>query len=51
MNELAHTYAVILAGGGGTRLWPKSRNSSPKQFLKLVGSETMMQFTANRISK
>lgn len=51
MQELEHTYALILAGGGGTRLWPKSRNKTPKQFLKLVGSNTMMQFSANRISK
>ncbi|MGD9129056.1 MAG: sugar phosphate nucleotidyltransferase [Candidatus Woesebacteria bacterium] len=46
-----HTYAVILAGGGGTRLWPKSRKKTPKQFLKLTGKETMLQVTANRINK
>lgn len=51
MSELDHVYAVILAGGGGTRLWPKSRNLTPKQFLKLTGKETMLQLTANRISK
>lgn len=50
MSHLDHTYAVILAGGGGTRLWPKSRKKTPKQFLKLVGTETMMQIAANRIS-
>lgn len=49
MNE--HTYAVILAGGGGTRLWPKSRKKTPKQFLKLTGKKTMMQVAADRISK
>lgn len=51
MSHLDHTYAVILAGGGGTRLWPKSRNKTPKQFLKLFGSHTMMQMSAERIAK
>lgn len=51
MNNLDHAYAVILAGGGGTRLWPKSRNKSPKQFLKLSGKDTMMQVAANRLTK
>lgn len=46
-----HLYAVILAGGGGTRLWPKSRKKTPKQFLKLVGDRTMMQIAAERINK
>ncbi len=51
MSNLDHTFAVILAGGGGTRLWPKSRNQTPKQFLKLMGPETMMQMSVNRINK
>ncbi len=46
-----HAYAVILAGGGGTRLWPKSRNQTPKQFLKLTGKDTMMQVAAARVTK
>lgn len=50
-SNLDHTFAVILAGGGGTRLWPKSRNKTPKQFLRLVGKETMIQLTASRITK
>lgn len=51
MSTLDHTYALILAGGGGTRLWPKSRNATPKQFLKLVGDKTMIQLSAERIRK
>jgi len=47
---LDHTYCVILAGGGGTRLWPKSRKQSPKQFLKLTGDKTMLQVTADRFA-
>lgn len=50
MSPLDHTYAVILAGGGGTRLWPKSRNKTPKQFLKLNGKKTMIEVTANRLT-
>jgi len=51
MSYIDHTYAVILAGGGGTRLWPKSRNKTPKQFLKLIGEDTMMQISVNRITQ
>ena len=42
-------YALILAGGVGSRLWPKSRNSLPKQFLNLTGEETLIQTSVNRI--
>lgn len=38
-----HRYVVIMAGGGGTRLWPLSRQAKPKQFLKLTGEETLLQ--------
>lgn len=51
MSDLDATYAVILAGGGGTRLWPKSRKKTPKQFLKLTGKESMIQVTAARGTK
>jgi mannose-1-phosphate guanylyltransferase len=51
MNSHEHTFAVILAGGGGTRLWPKSRNKTPKQFLRLTGKDTMVQVAANRVTK
>lgn len=42
-------YALILAGGSGTRLWPYSRSSRPKQFLSIDGVHTMLQETVERI--
>ena len=44
-----HSYAVIMAGGGGTRLWPISRKNQPKQLLPLLGEETLFQSTVNRL--
>jgi mannose-1-phosphate guanylyltransferase len=41
---------AIMAGGQGTRFWPLSRESRPKQFLKIAGSGTMLQETAARLS-
>jgi mannose-1-phosphate guanylyltransferase len=41
-------YALILAGGGGTRLWPASRRSRPKQFLQLGGEESLLEATFRR---
>ncbi|CAM3890312.1 mannose-1-phosphate guanylyltransferase/mannose-6-phosphate isomerase [Paracoccus yeei] len=41
---------VLLAGGSGTRLWPVSRKSFPKQFAPLVGDETLFQASAKRLS-
>jgi len=49
MNK--HFYAVIMAGGSGTRLWPMSRQASPKQFQKLVSDKTLIQETYTRIKK
>lgn len=46
-----HMFAVILAGGGGTRLWPLSREANPKQFLDLNGEGTMIQITARRFAE
>lgn len=42
-------YAVIMAGGGGTRLWPLSRKSSPKQLLKLVDGKSLFQLAVDRL--
>lgn len=43
--------ALIMAGGKGTRFWPKSTENKPKQFLKLVGNKTMIQETYERINR
>lgn len=39
---------VIMAGGGGTRLWPVSREKTPKQFTALIGKKTLLQQTFER---
>ena len=44
------TYAVIMAGGVGTRFWPASRVDCPKQFLKVHGERTLIQSTVDRLS-
>lgn len=44
-------HIVILAGGGGTRLWPLSRTHYPKQFLRLLGEYTLLQQTTLRVSE
>jgi mannose-1-phosphate guanylyltransferase len=44
-----HFYAVIMAGGGGTRLWPLSRKANPKQFLSLIGDRTLFQIAVDRL--
>lgn len=41
---------VILSGGSGTRLWPLSRSSYPKQFLPITEEKTLFQLTLERIS-
>jgi mannose-1-phosphate guanylyltransferase len=44
-------YAVIMAGGGGTRLWPLSRKTHPKQMLRLGGDHTLFQIAVNRLDE
>lgn len=46
---LDHYYAVIMAGGGGTRLWPLSRKNRPKQMLQLVDDWTLFQSAIHRL--
>ena len=43
-------HPVLLCGGSGTRLWPLSRKSYPKQFARLVGDESLFQTSARRLS-
>ena len=44
-----HHYIVIMAGGSGTRLWPLSRKSRPKQFQSFVSEKTMIEETYDRV--
>jgi mannose-1-phosphate guanylyltransferase len=46
---MSSMYAIVLAGGIGSRLWPRSRNTSPKQLLDLVSERTMIQETVDRL--
>jgi hypothetical protein len=41
---------IILCGGSGTRLWPLSRKSFPKQFVPLIGNKSLLQLTLERVS-
>ena len=43
-------HAMIMAGGSGTRFWPASRKSNPKQLLNLTGQRSMIQSTADRLT-
>jgi len=47
MND--HYYAVIMAGGGGTRLWPLSRRDKPKQMIQLDGERTLFEIAVDRL--
>ena len=49
MNTKNKIYPVLLAGGSGTRLWPTSRQSYPKQFSKLAGGYSLFQQSALRL--
>ena len=48
MNDIR---PVILCGGSGTRLWPLSRRDHPKQFLNLIGEQTLFEATLSRIER
>ncbi|WP_397543341.1 mannose-1-phosphate guanylyltransferase/mannose-6-phosphate isomerase [Roseovarius salis] len=49
MTQLVHP--LLLCGGSGTRLWPLSRKSHPKQFTRLLGEESLFQATARRLAE
>jgi len=46
---MEHVYGLILAGGRGTRFWPKSRRATAKQVLRLFGDRTLIQQTVDRL--
>ena len=54
MNEgrdgIPNTWVLLMAGGKGTRLWPKSRSGVPKQFMPMKPHKTLFQQTLERIS-
>jgi mannose-1-phosphate guanylyltransferase len=51
MDEVKdHLFALIFCGGGGTRLWPFSRNAKPKQFLKVRGNRPLVRQTYDRVA-
>ena len=46
---MEHFYAVVMAGGSGTRFWPLSRKHAPKQTLPILGPATMVRQTVERL--
>lgn len=44
-------HCLIMAGGSGTRFWPRSRAARPKQFLKIFGDESLIESTVNRFAR
>jgi mannose-1-phosphate guanylyltransferase len=51
MPLLDNGYAIVMAGGRGSRFWPASRRDHPKQFLKVFGDQSMLQITFDRITQ
>ncbi len=49
IEMMNHVYAVVMAGGSGTRLWPISRKKHPKHLLPLLGADTLFQSTLARL--
>ena len=49
VKTMSQSYGIILTGGSGTRLWPRSREDLPKQFLALCGPGTLLQDTLRRM--
>jgi mannose-1-phosphate guanylyltransferase len=50
MIDAAHVYAVIMAGGSGTRFWPRSRQNCPKQYLSILGKDSLILSTVKRFN-
>lgn len=50
LDDISHYYAVIMAGGGGTRLWPLSRQGNPKQMLQLLEKRSLFQIAVDRLN-
>jgi len=50
-DYLKNTYICLLAGGSGTRLWPRSRKQTPKQFVPILSRQTLFQETIARAEK
>ena len=48
-SDQPNRYAVILAGGSGTRFWPLSRETSPKQMLQIIGEDSLLRQTIKRL--
>ena len=48
-SAFAHAYAVVMAGGSGTRFWPLSRRKHPKQLLELFGHGTLLEQAVARL--
>lgn len=49
-SKMSNIYCLIMAGGSGTRFWPRSRVKKPKQFLSIFGKESLIQETISRFS-
>ena len=49
MNNTPTIHPVVLCGGSGTRLWPLSRKTLPKQFAPLIGDKSLLQLTLERL--
>jgi len=48
-GSTGNVYAILLAGGTGTRLWPVSRELYPKQLVKFIGNDSLVQSTIKRL--